>query len=160
LCNNPGKVKTMQNKNTIIKIFSSFLVWIIVILDGLSIFAFGLFGLVIAGIADPGPDGAYSKDALFFWTGSIALLSFIYLVVCFISLIFWQKGKRNWGYVILGLGLIHLAGSSYLFNFRDAFDFIVTLFYGSLIMNLLLLAIIINGIIRSKPNSRGQNSQA
>jgi len=167
----------MRIQNTIKpNILSSFSVWIIIALDGFSALAFGLLCLLLAFIAEPtnlNHPSPHAKDAIFLWAGSIALLTFVYLVACYISLVCWQQGRRNWGYIILGLGLIHLVGSAYILYFSSEFKFIVEfldmffrslainlldLFYGSLVINLLLLIIIFIGKIR--PKSLIQKSQA
>lgn len=149
----------MQNQNTIKPTkLASFFVSIILVFDGFSSLAFGLFYFVIAGLSDPVDFNAEVKNAIVRQGEIVALLTLVYLVLCVISIIFWQKGKRNWNYIILGLGLIHMVGSSYLFTFRDEFDFFAYLFYGSLSMNLILLAIIIFEKIKSKPLV--QSSQA
>jgi len=105
----------MQNQNTIKPTkLASFFVSIILVLDGFSTLAFGLFYFVIARLSDPVDFSVETKDVIVRQGEIVALLTFVYLVLCFISLVFWQKGKHNWNYIILGLGLIHLVGSSYL----------------------------------------------
>ena len=171
------KARMMQNQNSIKPtILASFSVWIIIALDGFTTLVFALLCLLLAAISEPADlshVGPHTKDAIYLWAGSTTLLAFAYLVACFISLVCWQQGRRNWGYIILGLGLIHLVGSACLLYFRSDFDFTLELlkmflgsfvmnwldlFCGSLVINLILLIIIINE--RIGPKSLFLKSQA
>jgi hypothetical protein len=122
---------------------ASFFVSISLVLDGLSTLAFGFFYFFIAGLSDPVDFSIEVKNVAIRQGEIVALLAFAYFVICVISIVFWQKGRHNWNYIILGLGLIHILGSGYLFTYTEGFGLYAYLFYGSLSINLILLVIII-----------------
>jgi hypothetical protein len=149
----------MQNQNIVKPTkLAAFFVSISLVLDGFSTLAFGLLYFFITASSDPIDFNMEAKNAAVRQGEIGAFLTFVYLVLCVISIVFWQQGKRNWNYIILGLGLIHIIGSSYLFTFRDEIDFFAYLFYGSIPINIILLAIIILG--KNKSKSIIQSSQA
>ena len=76
--------------------------------------ALGLFFFVLSPLWGPLPIGFRATSEMVFEGEILPFLCFGYLVICFISLVYWLKGKRVWRYSILGLGLIHFVGSSYL----------------------------------------------
>ena len=115
------------------------------ILDGLSMVFFGLIFLVGSANADFFYDTG-KKDIVLHQGEVVAVLTLIYLVFCITSLFYWQKGKHHWNFVVLGLGLFHLAVSSYLMVSPDwESDLARLYFYSSLILNLLLVAITVFG---------------
>ncbi|HVN15111.1 MAG TPA: hypothetical protein VMT73_05170 [Anaerolineales bacterium] len=127
--------------------------------DAFSTFFFGILFFVIAGLSDPISDNDEGKRMLVRLGVLVLLLTFIYFIVCFTSLTYWIKGKRFWSYVILFLGLSNVAGYSYFFAVsRSEFSFFIYLFYGSLIMNLPLIALIIYNEIKSKSNIKESNA--
>ena len=95
----------------------------------------------------------------------VALLTLLYLVLCFISMILWRKGKQVWRYIILGLGLIPIVWSIILFNYRDAFtslftvrddyDLFTYLFIGTFVINILLGVLVIFSQNRKDAFERG-----
>jgi hypothetical protein len=139
----------MQNRTSLKpNKLTSFFVSIAMIFDGISTLFFGGLFWVISGLADPVFD---TKETIMLRGNLMLLLTFAYLIVCFISLNYWKKGKHFWAYVILILGLSNLAGYSYLFAVsRAEFDFFIYLFFGSLILNLPLVAFILYNEIKSK----------
>jgi hypothetical protein len=132
---------------------SSFLVTVVILMDGFSMLAFGFFYLLISGMADYF-DNLEAKEAMLRQGEVVAALSFVYIFICLISLVYWHFRKQFWNYVILGLGLFHLAVFSYLMTFDNEFNILVFLFYISLVGNLLLLVIIMFGKIKSKSLSQ------
>jgi hypothetical protein len=157
----------MQNQNTRIPTkWTSSIVSIILILDGFSTLALGLLFFIISGLGDPVDFSVEIKDANVRRGELVALLTFVYLVTCFISLIYWKKGKQVWRYIILGLGLIPIVWSIILFIYRDAFTLLVTpsdefdsvtyLLIGSFLINILLGVLVIFGRNKKEELQSGQ----
>ena len=134
----------MQNQSIIKPTkFFAFIISIVMAFDGFSALAFGGLYLFISMISDPADFKIETKYAIVHQGEFVAFLTFLYLVICYLSPIYWAKGKMLSSYIMLGLALLHLAGFSYLFRFRDEFNMFTYLFYGSLISNLSLLAIVV-----------------
>ncbi len=95
---------------------TSIFVSIFMVVDGFSALAFGLLCFVVTALGGPPAPGDNSRIELgiVFLGIIVPLLCFGYLVMCFISLVYWLKGKRVCQYCVQGLGLIHLVGSVYL----------------------------------------------
>ena len=142
----------MQNQTSLkSNQLTSFFASIAMIFDGISTLFFGGLFWVISGLSDPLDFSVATKDAIMFRANLMLLLTFAYLIVCFISLNYWKKGKHFWAYVILILGLSNLAGYSYLFIVdRNEFNVFTYLFWGSLILNLPLVAFIVYNEIKLK----------
>jgi hypothetical protein len=122
---------------------SKIIVSIAMICDGISAFIFGLFYYIICGIADPIGFDLEVKEALVRQGTLVAFLFFCILILCVIALIFWKKGHGFWRYVILVIGFAHLAGSIYLFTFRNEFPFFAYYLYLSVFLNPVLVITII-----------------
>jgi len=139
-------------------LLASFLGSIIMILDGLSMVFFGLIYLVGAANADFFYDMG-KKEVVLHLGQIVAVLTLVYLILCIVSLVFWQKGRLLWKYVVLSLGLLHLAVSSYLMFSPDwESDLARLYFYSSIALNLVLVAITIFG--RRKVESLAKDSNA
>lgn len=134
----------VENQNTVKPaILSSCLALIILSLAGLSALFFGFIYLVGAANADP-TSNLDAKTAILLRGQTVAILTFLYLVICLVSPFFWYNRGRSWNYVILGLGLIHLVGSTYLAISPNWESDLTRLYlYSSAIMNLILVAVMI-----------------
>ena len=80
--------------------WTTFIVSIILILDGFSTLALGLLFFLISGLGDPVDFNVKIKEANVRRGEIVALFTLAYLVMCFISMIFWKKGKQVWRYII------------------------------------------------------------
>ncbi len=112
--------------------------------------ALGLFFFVLSPLWGPLPIGFRATSEMVFEGEILPFLCFGYLVICFISLVYWLKGKRVWRYSILGLGLIHFVGSSYLLDSVTDIPLFAFFLSGSFFVNLFLYAFILFGNPKSE----------
>lgn len=157
----------MKNQNTHLPTkWTAIIVSIILTLDGFSTLALGLLFFILSGIGDPVDFNIETKEANVRRGEIVALLTLLYLVMCFISMIFWRRGKQVWRYFILGLGLIPIVWSMILINYRDVFtslfnvrddNYIFTyLFIGTFVINILLGVLVIFGRNKSDVHNNDQ----
>lgn len=121
----------------------SWLASIIIWFDGISALIVGLIFLFIAGIGDPVDFSVEAKEAGIRLGEFVALLAGLYLISCLISIAYWRRGKPKWGYVLMGLGLMHAAWSTYLVIESSWDRSFVYFFAASLVLNIALHAIIL-----------------
>ena len=133
---------------------ASILVSIIMVVDGISVMVLGILYAFGTAIGEPrgfSIKALDAKAAAEHQSVIVMWLCIAYLLICLISLRFWQRGKRIWMYVILGLGLMHVMYFSYIFSPFFPFslfygiDFFAFLFYGSILLNLIISIIILFG---------------
>jgi hypothetical protein len=129
------------------KISSPF-VSILVVLDGFSMLYFGIIHSFMIGVIDPIPVGpGADKRILMFYAEIVVRLTFVYFIACLVALIVWLSRWRFRRYVILGLGLLAVVGSSYfLIVYKELgsnYKFASYPFWTSLAINIPLIAFII-----------------
>ena len=148
----------MQNEDTLKQHkVSAIVVSISMIFDGLSMLIFGFFYLVGKGNTDF-PD-IETKKALVLQGEIVAASAFIYFLTCLLSLNYGLRGSRVWSDIILGLGMIHFAGASYLLTVTSPYaDSVYPLPYGSIAVNLLLLVIIVYNKNKSALFAKDRNA--
>ena len=124
----------------------SLFVVIIMALNGCSALVVGIIYYLAAALADPLDFKGEFRSAMIHQEEMVALLSVVYLIACFVSVAIWRKRRSVWRYLVMGLGLLHLAGASYLLlTFRyETTRVLVYLFGISLVMNLLLLWLLLS----------------
>ena len=80
--------------------------------DALTGLSYGIVFFVIAGISDPIDFSVQAKESVIRLGESVLLASFLYCILCFVTLRQWAKQRHAWSYVGLSLVLIHLAVSA------------------------------------------------
>jgi hypothetical protein len=138
--------------SNIAKIFS-LVVAILVALDGFFMLGFGIIHSFMVGVGDPAGPGV-DKRVLMFRAEIVLWLTFAYLVICLICLMYWLSRRGIWRYVILGLGILPIVGPGYFLimsrDFGSDYNFARYPFWSSLATNLPLIAFVILDTIKSK----------
>jgi hypothetical protein len=133
---------------------ASILVSIIMVVNGISVMFLGIlyaFGTAIGEPIGLTVEALEAKAAAEYRSQIVMWLCIVYFLICLLSLLFWQKGKRVWIYVLLVLGLMHVIYFGYIFSPFFPFsvfygiDYFAFLFYSSISLNLIMFIFILFG---------------
>jgi predicted transporter len=91
---------------------SPFLIAVVLSSDALTGLSYGIVFFVIAGVSDPIDFSIQAKESAIRLGESVLLASFLYCILCFVTLRQWAKQKHSWSYIGLSLVLIHLVVSA------------------------------------------------